>query len=54
MKSNIKKVDSTTISEKIVGFFSGAIEKTARETKFVRRQSEITGTDFLKALVWLS
>ena len=36
----------------MVGFFSDKkIEETARETKFVRRKSEITGLNFLKAMV---
>ncbi len=51
MKFNIKKVDSAAISEKIVGFFSGTIEETARQTQFVRRKSSITGLIFLKATV---
>lgn len=44
-------MDTTGISEKIVGFFSEQIEDTARQTKFVRRRSEITGLNFVKALV---
>lgn len=51
MKSNIKKVNTAKISEKLTGFFSESIEETARETKFVHRQSAITGLKFLKALV---
>lgn len=51
MKSNIKKVDTAMIGEKVVGFFSEKIEATARETQFVRRQSSISGLNFLKALV---
>lgn len=44
-------MDTTGISEKIAGFFSKEIEETARQTKFVRRKSEITGLSFLKAMV---
>ena len=51
MKSNIKKDNSTTISEKLAGFFSATIEETARATKFVRRKSTISGLSFLKAMV---
>ena len=52
MKSNIKKLDTTGISEKMVHFFSEPdVEETARRTQFVRRQSAITGLNFLKALV---
>ena len=52
MKSNIKKLDMTGISEKMVDFFSEqSVEETARATKFVRRKSEITGVSFLKAVV---
>jgi hypothetical protein len=52
MKSNIKKLATTGMSEKMVGFFSDkAVEEIARETKFVRRKSEITGLRFLKAVV---
>ena len=52
MKSNIKKLDTTGISEKMVHFFSGKkVEEIARQTKFVRRKSEITGLSFLKAVV---
>jgi hypothetical protein len=52
MKSNIKKIDTTGISEKMVGFFSDQkVEETARATKFVRRKSEMTGLRFLKAVV---
>jgi len=52
MKSNIKKLDTTGISEKMVHFFSDqGVEETARETKFVRRKSAITGLNFLKAVV---
>ena len=50
MKSNIKKLDTAGISEKRVGFFSDTVEETARQTQFVRRQSEITGLSFLKAV----
>jgi len=35
----------------MVSFFSDTVEETARETKFVRRKSEVTGLNFLKALV---
>ncbi len=35
----------------MVGFFSDKVEETARQTKFVRRTSEITGLNFLKAVV---
>lgn len=35
----------------MVGFFSDKVEATARQTKFVRRKSEITGLTFLKAVV---
>lgn len=51
MKSNIKKLATTEISEKMVGFFSDTVEETARQTQFVRRKSEITGLSFLKAMV---
>lgn len=52
MKSNIKKLDTTGISEKMVHFFSNKrVEETARQTGFVRRKSEITGVRFLKAVV---
>lgn len=52
MKSNIKKLDMTGISEKMVGFFSDQrVEETARQTQFVRRKSAITGLNFLKAVV---
>lgn len=52
MKSNIKKLDTTGISEKMVHFFSDqGVEETARQTQFVRRKSEITGVGFLKAVV---
>lgn len=52
MKSNIKKLDTTGISEKMVQFFSGKrVEETARQTQFVRRTSAITGLNFLKAMV---
>jgi hypothetical protein len=44
-------MDTTEISEKMVGFFSDTVEETARQTKFVRRKSEITGLSFLKAMV---
>lgn len=44
-------MDTTGISEKIAGFFSKEIEEIARQTKFVRRKSEITGLSFLKAMV---
>jgi len=44
-------MDTTGISEKMVGFFSDKVEATARQTKFVRRKSEITGLNFLKAMV---
>src|SRR6266498_1939891 len=52
MKSNIKKLDTTGISETMVHFFSGKrVEETARQTQFVRRKSEISGVSFLKAMV---
>jgi hypothetical protein len=52
MKSNIKKLDTTGISEKMVHFFSDQhVEETARATQFVRRKSAITGLNFLKAMV---
>jgi hypothetical protein len=52
MKSNIKKLDTTGISEKLVHFFAEpSVEEPARATKFVRRKSEITGVSFLKAVV---
>ena len=52
MKSNIKKVDTIGISEKMVHFFSDqGVEETARQTQFVRRKSAITGVRFLKAMV---
>lgn len=52
MKSNIKKLDTTGISEKMVHFFSDQrVEETARQTQFVRRTSAITGLNFLKAVV---
>jgi hypothetical protein len=51
MKSNIKKVDSAVLSEKLAGFFSARVEETARETKFVRRTSTVSGLNFLTALV---
>jgi hypothetical protein len=52
MKSNIKKLDTTGISEKMVSFFSDQnVEARARATKFVRRKSAITGLNFLKAVV---
>lgn len=52
MKSNIKKLDTTGISAKMVGFFSDQnVEELARATKFVRRKSAITGLNFLKAVV---
>jgi hypothetical protein len=52
MKSNIKKMDTTGISEKIVHFFSEqGVEETARQTQFVRRKSAITGLTFLQAMV---
>ena len=52
MKSNIKKIDTTGISEKMVHFFSDpGVEETARQTQFVRRKSAITGLHFLKAMV---
>jgi hypothetical protein len=51
MQSNIKKLDLRSIGQKIVDFFSGDVEKTARESKFVMRKSPITGQVFLKALV---
>lgn len=52
MKSNIKKLDTTGISEKMVHFFSDKrVEELARETKFVRRKSAISGLKFLKAVV---
>jgi len=35
----------------MVSFFSDKVEETARQTKFVRRTSAITGLSFLKALV---
>jgi hypothetical protein len=44
-------MDTTGISEKMVGFFSDKVEATARQTKFVRRTSEITGLNYLKAIV---
>ena len=44
-------MDTTEISEKMVGFFSDKVEETARQTKFVRRKSEISGLNFLKAVV---
>ena len=44
-------MDTTGISEKMVGFFSDKVEETVRQTKFVRRKSEITGLSFLKAMV---
>ena len=52
MKSNIKELDTTGISEKMVDFFSDqGVEETARQTGFVRRKSAITGLNFLKARV---
>jgi hypothetical protein len=52
MKSNIKKLDTTGISEKMVHFFSDqCVEATARQTQFVRRKSAISGLNFLKAIV---
>ena len=52
MKSNIKKLDTTGISKKMVHFFSDqCVEETARQTRFVRRKSAITGLNFLKAMV---
>jgi hypothetical protein len=52
MKSNIQKLDTAGISEKMVGFFSDQeVEEIARETQFVRRQSTISGLKFLKAVV---
>jgi hypothetical protein len=52
MKSNIKSVDTTGISEKMVQFFSNeGVEEAARQTGFVRRTSAITGMRFLKAVV---
>jgi hypothetical protein len=52
MQSNIKKLDTTGISEKMVQFFSDRrVEATARQTQFVRRTSEITGVGFVKAVV---
>jgi len=52
MKSNIKEVDTTGISEKMVHFFSDpGVEETARQTQFVRRKSAISGLNFLKAMV---
>jgi hypothetical protein len=52
MKSNIKKLDTTGISEKMVQFFSEQrVEELARATKFVRRKSAIRGLNFLKAVV---
>lgn len=52
MKSNIKKLDTTGMSEKMVQFFSDQrVEETARQSQFVRRRSEITGWSFLKAVV---
>lgn len=52
MKSNIKKLDTTGISEKLVEFFSEqGVEETARQTQFVRRKSAISGLNFLKAVV---
>jgi hypothetical protein len=45
-------MDTTGISEKMVSFFSDKrVEETARQTKFVRRKSEISGLNFLKAMV---
>jgi hypothetical protein len=45
-------MDTTGISEKMVSFFSDKeVEEMARQTKFVRRKSEITGLSFLKAMV---
>jgi hypothetical protein len=44
-------MDTNVISEKMVDFFSGTIEETARQTQFVRRASNITGINFLKAMV---
>lgn len=51
MQSNIKIFDLEMLGQKMVDFFSGDVEKIARETKFVRRESPITGQVFLKALV---
>lgn len=52
MQSNIKKLDTTGISEKMVHFFSDqGVEATARQTQFVRRKSAISGLNFLKAMV---
>lgn len=52
MKSNIKKLDMTGMSEKMVEFFSEqGVDETARQTQFVRRKSAITGLNFLKAMV---
>ena len=51
MQSNIKIFDLETIGQKMVDFFFKDVEKIARETKFVRRKSPITGQVFLKALV---
>ena len=44
-------MDTTGISEKMVSFFSDKVEEIARQTKFVRRKSEISGLNFLKAMV---
>ncbi len=51
MQSNIKIFDLETIGQKMADFFSRDVEKIARETKFVKRESRITGQIFLKALV---
>jgi hypothetical protein len=44
-------MDTTGTAEKMVGFFSDEVEVAARQTKFVRRKSKITGLNFLKAMV---
>lgn len=52
MKSSIKKVHLETIGQKMADFFSEAVETVARQTKFVQRQSLLTGEMFLKTMVF--
>lgn len=52
MNSNTKKLNLEAIGQKMADFFMGAVEMVARETKFVQRESPVTGEMFLKASVF--
>jgi hypothetical protein len=52
MESNTKKLNLEMIGQKMADFFSGSVETVALQTKFVQRQSPLSGEKFLKTGVF--